>query len=147
MVRFWMRPAKLSGLAVLLFLSVVPARSQEADTPAPGSPERKAIMDAIRVPCERELGQKVIFEASLVKISGNWAAARVQPLQPGSKPIDFRRTRYKEQVELGMFDPTGEALLKRKDDKWTVLKWRFGATDSELSSWIEVAGAPASLVQ
>ncbi len=141
----------LRHLAVAIVLpwlgAVAAARGQDVHTPAAGGEERKAIMDALRAPFERDLGQEVVFKVVMLRVSEDWAAVRVTPLTPGGGPVDFRRTKYKEQVEAGMFDPTGEALLQMKGgpDAWKVVKWRFGQTDTELSTWITECGAPASL--
>ncbi len=63
-------------------------------------------------------------------------------LLPASPPscqtaaeIDYSKTKYREQVELGAFDPQAEALLRRTVDGWDVGEWRFGATDVESPLW------------
>lgn len=121
------------------------ASAQLSRTPAAGSPERKAILDALRPTCERDLQQKVVFQVGLLNVAGDWAAVRVTPVRPDGGAIDYSKTRYKELDEEGAFDGEGEALLRRKGEAWTLLKWRFGASDTELSMWIESLGAPNSL--
>ena len=137
---------RLASLALLL-LAFTSARGQEASTPAAGSKERKAIMDVLRVPFERELKQEVIFVVSLLKVSEGWAAVRVQPKTPSGGEIDYRRTKYREQLEADMFDPTGEALLRRQgaSGPWKIIEWKFGGTDTALSAWVSSHGAPKSL--
>lgn len=129
-------------VALLALWTAGRAWGQSVYTPAAGTPERKQIMDALRVPCEKDLKQKVIFQVSLLKISGVWAAARVTPVRPDGSPINYRLTKYKEDFENGAFDSGGEALLQKKDGVWKLLHWRFGATDTELFDWIEKHGAP-----
>jgi hypothetical protein len=116
-------------------------------TPQPGSGERKAIAFALHAPCERDLKQDVLLEFEQLRIVGDWALARVRPLQPNEEPIDYRRTKYREQQEEGMFDPSGEALLQRKGRRWKILEWRFGHTDTEMAEWIKKHGAPKALIQ
>ena len=136
------------AFAVFLLLAAVSGASgQEASTPAAGSKERKAIMDVLRVPMERDLGQPVIFVVSLLKVSEGWAAVRVQPKTPSGGEIDYRRTKYREQLEADMFDPTGEALLRRQGESgpWKIIEWKFGGTDTALSAWVISHGAPKSV--
>jgi hypothetical protein len=138
--------------AAWIFLSVVianaslsSARAQLSHTPRAGSTERKEILDAIRAACESDLQQRVVFTVELLNVAGDWAAARVTPMRPDGSAIDYSRTRYREDNDEGVFDGEGEALLRRKGGTWTLVKWRFGASDTELSLWIEELGAPKSL--
>ena len=126
--------------AVAACLSLSSAVGQLAHTPRVGSSERKAVLDCIRATCERDLKQEVIFKVGLLNVAGDWAAARVTPIRPNGDAIDYSKTHYKEVDEEGAFDGEGEALLRRENGKW-----RFGASDTELSMWLEELGAPASL--
>lgn len=53
------------------------ADAGKAHTPAAGSPERKAIMDALRG------DQNVVFKVYYLKVHGDWAWADVTPLENG----------------------------------------------------------------
>ena len=130
-----------------LLLASATAFAQSAKTPAAGSPERKAIMDAIRGPAEKEFKTKVIFNVDILRVAGDWAYARVSPTLPNGKEIDFSKTKYREQIELGAFDPQGEALLRRQNDKWKVLEWAFGSTDVPSAAWPEKYKMPKSLLK
>jgi hypothetical protein len=121
------------------------AQAQRAYTPAAGTPERKAIMDVLRVPVEADLRQKVVFKVQHLRIVGPWALARVVPIRPDGGDINYRRTRYREDLEDGAFDGEGEALLRRNGSHWQLLEWRFGASDTEVPIWLEKYRAPASL--
>lgn len=135
----------IAVLALLLGFLASSSHGQAIYTPPTGSDERKAIMDALRPVCEQDLKQKVIFKVELLKVSGPWAAARVTPLQPNGSPINYLKTHYREDVQQGAFDSGGEALLVFKNGAWRLLKWRFGATDTELPEWLEKYGAPVGL--
>jgi hypothetical protein len=133
-------------LVAICYLSLgAVAFAQRSYTPPPGSEDRAAIMDVLREPCERDLKQKVIFRVQHLRIAGNFALARVAPLRPGGGEIDFSKTKYREEVEEGVFDGEGEALLRRTDVGWKLLEWRFGASDTEVPMWLEKYGAPESL--
>ena len=77
-------------------------------------------MDALRVPAKRDLGRTVIFKVDLLRVADDWAFARVSPILPDGGEIDYSKTKYREQVELGAFDPQAEALLRRTVDGWDV---------------------------
>jgi len=70
----------------------------KAYTPAAGSPERKAIMDALRG------DQKVVFKINYLKVHGDWAWADVTPLENG------------KAVAEG-----GANLLHKQNDGWKVM--------------------------
>lgn len=130
-----------------LAATVTHSFAQRAYTPAAGSPERKAIMDVLRVPVEADLRQKVIFKVQHLRIVGTWALARVVPLRPDGSDIDYSRTRYRDDLAEGAFDGEGEALLRNDGSRWRLLEWRFGASDTEVPMWLQTYGAPAALNQ
>jgi len=70
----------------------------KAYTPAAGSPERKAIMDALRG------DQKVVFKVNYLKMHGDWAWADVTPLENG------------KAVAEG-----GANLLHKENGRWKVM--------------------------
>lgn len=139
-----MRTAFLTALCCLA-LTRTHAQAQSGYTPPPGSPERKAIMDVLRAPAEADLRQRVIFRVQHLRVVGRWCLARVVPLRPDGGEIDYRRTKYRDDLEEGAFDGEGEALLRRDSDGWRLLEWRFGASDTEVDIWLEKYGAPAAL--
>ncbi|MCX6848664.1 MAG: hypothetical protein NTY98_07065 [Verrucomicrobia bacterium] len=85
--------------------------------PKAGTPERKAIMDAMRAPVSAEVGREVVFTGT-VRISGSWARfnGHVDPV--GGKP---KNEDIAAEMELDFF-----ALLQ-KDGKggWKVLHQGF----------------------
>src|SRR4028119_1664921 len=92
-------------VAVLLLLAscAVPALAQKggapkAATPAQGSPERKAILDAVRV----RLQLKSQFKVYHLKLKGNWAYFH------GGEVVDAG------EGELQETDLDAKALLERK---------------------------------
>ena len=58
------------------------ASSQSATTPKSGSAERKAILDAIRPPMERDLKLKVKFEVHHMKVSSGFAGSKSRGKTP-----------------------------------------------------------------
>ena len=104
-------------------------------------------MDALRVPVEKELKQRVIFKVERLRVAGDWAYVRVSPTRPDGDEIDFSKTKYRKQVELGAFDPQGEALLRLDDDGWQVLEWAFGGTDVASVEWGDKYRFPKSILE
>lgn len=138
---------KLTLVLCCFFYVSINAFAQSAHTPAPGSAERASIMDALREPAQKDFGRTVIFKVDRLRVVGDWAFARVAPALPDGGAIDYSRTKYRTQVELGAFDPQGEALLRREGDEWKVLEWRFGATDVESVLWVEKYRMPKLLLE
>ncbi|CAN5204129.1 hypothetical protein BH20VER2_BH20VER2_11950 [soil metagenome] len=104
-------------------------------------------MDALRVPAEKELKQKVIFKVDILRVAGDWAYTRVKPTRPDGGELNYTKTKYREQIELGAFDAQGEALLRREGGDWTVVEWVFGSTDVPSVAWPDKYRMPKSLLQ
>ena len=95
--------------------------SSKPTTPKAGSAERKAIMDAMRVPVQKETKYPVIFKVDSLKMQGDWAFYSGNALHKDGKPItqDF------------LWGEMAALLQKQKTKhgkKWKVLHWGF-ATD------------------
>ncbi len=69
----------LAILTAAAALFAVRAQAQSIVLVPRGTPERKAILDVVRVPVERRLGIKVIFEVERLAVFGDWAFAEVHP--------------------------------------------------------------------
>lgn len=142
------RWAMLAGVAFLMLASDLarPVAAETAATPTPRSPERKAILDALREPVERELGAPVDFKVNLIRVAGNWALMTGVPQRPGGRAIDYRRTRYAQAMREGVFDDNVQALLRREGRGWRVVTHVIGATDVSWAAWPEkYPAAPRSL--
>ena len=113
--------------AVTLFLSIMAmagfgstsmwrafaAQGGEAYTPQPGSPERKAIMDAYRVQWNGDESRQVVFVVNYLKVHGSWAYTTVTPQSPdGSQNYE-----------------TESGLLRKRNGKWKVLDRAAGNGD------------------
>jgi hypothetical protein len=127
----------------LLILAAVATVSASAQTPKLIKPDtknplRKQVLDGLRPSIEKDLGQKVIFKVDIIRVYGDWAFLNVHPLQPNSKPIDFKKTKYKQALEEGAFDGSSTyALLKKSTGKWVVKTFVIGPTDVAWSVWME----------
>lgn len=82
----------LLGSATLIFSFTQPVFSQtpSADqlrTPAQDSPERKAILDAVREEYKEGADQPAEFQVNYLKVHNGWAWIDVTPLNASGKPV------------------------------------------------------------
>ena len=134
------------NFAILLLLAVaIAAVAQTAYTPEKGSPERKAILDALRLPVERDLKQKVVFVADNFRVQGNFAFVSGTPQNSSGEDPDYARTKYADQVDSGAFDNNFFALLKKTSGKWRVTHYLIGCTDVCYADWWRRFRAPKAI--
>lgn len=135
-------------LAILTSSAVLPAmraRAQSIVLVPRGSPERKAILDVVRVPVERRLGIKVIFEVERLAIFGDWAFAEVHPRTEAGGRIDYRRTRYARDYVPDLDSDLVLALLRRSGASWVVVQEAFLPTDVVWEEWVKSYKLPRRL--
>lgn len=131
-------------LAVAVFLAgFTIAMAQGPYEPPKGSPERKAILDVLRVPVERSLKQKIVFVAENFQVQGNWAFVGGRPTTPSGDPPNLKGTAWDEQED--MFDNNFFGLLKRNGAKWKVVTYALGCTDVCYVDWWSRYKAPKSI--
>jgi hypothetical protein len=107
---------------------------------------RKPLLDALRGPIQKDLGQSVQFVVSTLRVQDGWAFVVATPQTPTGKPIDYARTRYASAIAEGVFDGgTVFALLRSDGSAWSVTAFVIGPTDVAYLAWPEQHGAPATL--
>jgi len=136
---------KIAFILVLAVATVISAGAQTVYEPVKGSPERKAILDALRIPVERDLKQKVVFVADNFKVQGNWAFVGGTPQGANGGSPDYRRTQYADALEAGAFDNNFFALLKKTGGKWKVTTYAIGCTDVCYADWWSRYRAPKAI--
>jgi hypothetical protein len=82
----------LFGSALLIFGFIHPALSQsqtddQLHTPAKGTPERKAILDAVREEYKEGADHPAEFQVNYLKVHNGWAWINVTPLDASGKPV------------------------------------------------------------
>ena len=152
------RDVLLSSAAALMALTaaLVPApvlAQTLTQTPAaardvgPADPLRPVLLNALRPAIVADLGQSVKFVVATLRTQGDWAFVVARPQRPDGREIDFRATRYREQIDQGVFDgPTLYALMQRREQRWTVVDFVIGPTDVHHAGWPEEFGAPARML-
>ncbi len=118
--------------------------------PAPGSPEREALTDAIHAGgLDASLrGQANELRVSWLRAGGDYAFAMAEVTGPGGAPIDWTRTDYADDVEAGLFDgPHLTATLHKDGGSYKVLQLSVGATDVPWhGAWSEYQDFACALV-
>lgn len=136
---------KLTIYVMIVAASAIALEAQSAYTPEKGSPERKAILDALRVPVEKELKQKIVFATDNFKVQGTWAFISGTPQIPGGGRPDYRNTVYWDAFESDAFDNNFFALLRRSGGKWRVVAKAIGCTDVCYADWWRTYKAPKAI--
>ena len=107
-------------LFALLSIASINAQAQTPHTPAKGSTERKALLDALRPTIEETLGIEVVFEVRNLKVQGAFAFGDLVPRRKNGQPIDYTQTKIDPEL-LEAFDDWACVLWKMdKKGKWTV---------------------------
>ena len=123
-------------------------KAEKTEKTEPVKSDREQIMDALGGPVEKELKQGIQFKVYDLNILGDWAYLGGEPLsKSGGKP-DYKGTKYDDPD-----DPDGvknmenriDALLQKKDGKWTVVKNEIGCTDVCYALWWKEFGAPKKI--
>lgn len=114
-------------------------------TPARGSVERRAIMDAARLPIERELGQRVIFLVSELRSDGAWCYLEAEPLTPDGGKLDWSATPYAADRANDRMSELVMVLLRRQDGGWQAVDYVIGPTDVFWYNWVDGYGLPERL--
>lgn len=119
--------------------------AQQVYTPERGSAERKAILDTLRVPVERELKQKVVFVAEHFNVQGTWAfVGGTLQNGEGGEP-NWSVTPYAEAKDEGFFDNNYFALLRKTAGKWKVTTKAIGCSDVCYADWWRRYRAPKAI--
>lgn len=132
------------GFAVVSILAAG-AFAQSAYTPEKGSPERKAVLDALRVPIEKELKQKIIFTVDHMGVQGTWSFVSGTPQGANGGRPNYDGTPYTEALESGAFDNNYFALLRKTGGKWKVVTYAIGCTDVCFADWWKTHKAPKAI--
>lgn len=125
--------------------STTPASPDDYATPARGSKERAAMMDAARGPISAGIGQTVIFVISTLRTDGEWAFLQATPKNPDGTDIDWSKTLLADDWEADMMSDVVMVLLRKKDGQWIAVDHVIGPTDVFWYNWMESYGLPELL--
>ncbi|HEX6279008.1 MAG TPA: hypothetical protein VFZ49_03235 [Pyrinomonadaceae bacterium] len=134
---------RVSLLVFLVTLAAFTASAQSVHTPEKGSAERKAILDALRIPVERDLKQKIVFVTDTFNVLGTWAFVGGRPTKPDGSDPDLRGTAWEDAED--MFDNNFFGLLRKAGSKWKVTAYALGCTDVCYADWWRRYRAPKAI--
>lgn len=119
-----------------------PAQQQGEQPGARGAagPQRKAVLDALRIPIEARLKQPVVFVVSKYAAIGEWAFVIATPKRPDGGEIAWSRT-----VCQGDVSHLVGGLMKRTGEVWAVRAFALCPTDVAWEGWPAEHGAPKEL--
>jgi hypothetical protein len=106
--------------------SPAPTGAGDASSPAaPGSPQRAAILDAMRPAIETALRSPVEFVVTRIGVEGGWALVIADPQRPGGGAIDGSHLGPEEERD-GL---TVNAILRFRNGRWNLVDHAIGPTD------------------
>jgi hypothetical protein len=94
--------------------------------PAPGSAQRRAILDALRPSIEAQIGPDVEFVVRQIRVIRGWAFVLADPQRKGGAAIDGHRY-FPDFDDMGGLTVT--ALLRYRNHHWNLVEQAIGATD------------------
>lgn len=114
-------------------------------TPKRNTQERKAIMDAARIPISRDIGQTVIFVVDILRTDSKWAYLQAVPHQLGGAPLDWNRTAFRDAWANDAMSDVVMVLLARRGQHWAVVDYVIGPTDVHWYTWVSYYNLPETL--
>jgi hypothetical protein len=120
--------ALLASAAAGLSLSTTAFALEVSATaaPAPGSAQRRAILDALRPSIEAQIGPDVEFVVREIRVVGGWAFVAADPQRRGGGKIDGHHY-FLHFDDMGGLSVT--ALLRYQNRRWNLVEQAIGATD------------------
>jgi hypothetical protein len=120
--------ALLASAAAGLSLSTTAFALEVSATaaPAPGSAQRRAILDALRPSIEAQIGPDVEFVVREIRVVGGWAFVAADPQRRGGGKIDGHHY-FPHFDDMGGLSVT--ALLRYQNRRWNLVEQAIGATD------------------
>ena len=93
---------------------------------APGSAQRRAILDALRPSIEAQIGPDVEFVVREIRVVRGWAFVLAEPQRTGGGAIDGHHY-FPDFDDMGGLTVT--ALLRYQYHRWNLVEQAIGATD------------------
>ena len=135
----------LRALLLALAFCTAAAAAAAQMTPPRGSPLRAELMDTLRPTVMAEIGGPIEFAVTDLRVIGQWAYAHVRPQRPGGAPIDWNRTKYRQDMALGMMSDGVMALLHHDGARWRIAEYVIGPSDVAWDGWRQERGLPRQL--
>jgi hypothetical protein len=125
--------------AAFVLVANIASAQDKVVSPAQGTPERKAVLDALRPKLEAELKTELVFVVLDIRTSADWAFVMAQPQRKDGKKLDGKKIYGESWEHMDGFTLT--AVLRKKSNQWTVLEYHVGSTDVWWQSYCEKKSA------
>jgi hypothetical protein len=134
------------GAALVSALPATALAQEGPHTPAAGTPERAAILDALRPGVERRLRIHVTFADVRMKVANGWAFVRAIPYVRAEEHADTLDDLRGLDWQM---DPFVYALLRGGTGGWTVVEQTIGAPPGSLPyvPWATRPGVPLEIFE
>ena len=134
---------RITVLTIFCSALVTVSSAQAVYTPEKNSAERTAILNALRVPVEKDLKQKIIFVVGRISVQKGWAFVSGEPqTATGTRP-NLKGTAWEDTPDL--FDDNFFGLLRKQRGKWRVVTHALGCTDVCYLDWWQMHKAPRDI--
>jgi hypothetical protein len=137
----------MTRLITIFLLLAMPALvfAGEVHEPAKGSPERAAILDAIRPAVEAQMWGPVEFKIDQMRTDGDWAFVMAEPQRPGGKPVDPETTAFAGQEDQ-MDGLTVLGLARFVRGRWVHIGDIIGPMDAAQTAWVQNYRVPKDVI-
>ena len=136
--------ALLMAAGLLLPAAGVRAQGRVYEPPV-SSAERKAIMDSLRKPVEKDLNRPVLFRVPSpgdFRVQSGWAFLNAELRKPDGSRMDYSGTRY-DSPDANSGEV--QALLHRVGGRWRVVTFVMCVSDVEWGDWAKKYHAPRAI--
>jgi hypothetical protein len=133
------------ALLLALVFCAAAASAVAQVTPPRGSPLRAQLMDTLRPTVMAEIGGPIDFVVTDLRVMGSWAYAYVRPQRPDGTPIDWNRTKYRQDMAQGTMSDGVMALLRHDGAHWQIVEYVIGPSDVTWDGWRQERGLPRQL--
>ena len=103
------------------------------------------MLDAARLPVEKDLGQAIMFQVKTLRVTPEWAFLHGIPKRADGKPVDYSKSIYAPIADDGAFSAEAAVLLAREGTGWRLVTYSVGFSDVVWETWDEEFGAPSWL--
>jgi hypothetical protein len=144
-----MRAVALLALCLATLLTGAganPLWAADIESPPKGSPLRTTLLNVARPTFEQEIGGPIEFVVSTLNVWGQWAYGDVKLQRPGGQPINWRKTKFAEDLAQGMLETEHNLfLLQEGPNGWTLVEHAIGPTDVAWDWWRQQRKLPYEL--
>ena len=120
----------------------------EVTTPGPGSPERAAIMNALRPRYEEVFGPPIVFKVETIRVAAGFGFVVVHPQRANGAPVEQSvwRKAFGEQCFQNPLSVAHEYWMKLEGGTWKIGVQNDMCSDDSISQEGDLIGAPPQLV-